>query len=255
MLDMDIQYKIFDLVPSTFINDTITATKLNQVYETNKYPGLVIAVQFLDFNTTYFRSIDEYGVINTTDDTVEYKKYLQCTLRLIVGADDEAGVMTNDFTYDDTITSYRLTEPVNGSITVTSNGGATTYIEDTDYELNANGIDVEWLGASAPADNDTFNVSYDATRQANWVIGKVLKELNTWTLSTLEGALRSDDISVLATTDITDLTQRIGTDALLMKAFSIQFVYPDTWSVDLNQASTPLESIDVDLEDISITIN
>jgi hypothetical protein len=254
MLDPDIQYTIFDLVPSTFIDDTVSAVKLSNTYEVNKYPGLVIAVQFIDFNEPYFRSCDDYGTVNEDDDTVDYKEYLQATLRLIVGADDEAeATLSNTFTYLAATSYYRLTEPVTGTITVTD--GTTTFVEDTDYEVSANGLDITWLGVSTPVEETTFTVTYVATRRANWTVGKVLKELNTWVKSDLEGEMRTYDISIPRRTDITDLTKMVGEDVVVMKAFSVRLVYPDTWQVSIDGASTPLESVDVDLEDISITIN
>jgi hypothetical protein len=63
------------------------------------------------------------------------------------------------------------------------------------------------------------------------------------------------DISIPRRTDITDLSTLIGEDVVVIKAFSIGLVYPDTWQVNMGEASAPLESVDVDLEDISITIN
>jgi hypothetical protein len=252
MLDPDIQYEIFDLVPTSFIDGTVTATKLNMIYEVNKYPGVVIAVQFIDTNMPYFRSIDDYGTINTSTDILSYKEYLLSTLRLVVGADDEEATMTDTFTYYESLSSYRVTEPVLGDIVVTS--GGTTFVENTDYEVSANGIDIEWLGAT-PVDEAEFTVSYTAIRRANWTVSKVLKELNTWVKSTLETTMLGYDISIPRRTDLTDLSQIVGKDVVVMKAFSIQLVYPDTWEIDLAGAGTPLESVDLEIEDTVITIN
>jgi hypothetical protein len=253
MLDPDIQYTIFDLIPNTFIDGTVTATKLNNVYETNKYPGVTVAVQFLDFNTPYFRSIDDYGEYNATDNTIDYKEYLEATLRLVVGAEDEEDTMVDTFTYEDGTATYRLTEPVTGTITITD--GTTTFVEDTDYEVASNGIDINWLGVDTPDDDTEFTVTYVAIRRANWTVGKVLKDLNTWVKANLEATMMDYDISIPRRTDITDLSTLIGEDVVVIKAFSIGLVYPDTWQVNMGEASAPLESVDVDLEDISITIN
>ncbi len=244
MLSNEVKKVLNQMIPVTYtVNGTEVTPK--QTFGGNplgEFQGPTINFSLPVDGLSYRKFI---GELVYTDETRLQSGEAQTSLLIYkVAALDTQTSATEEIVHSTGTQGYTL---ANGPLlSITSIAG---FVAGVDYILGSDRKSVEWLGASTPADSETFTVVYEYIESGYWIASQIATELRKYILANLKVTLAPYYVDVQHVSEARDISAVFVRENVFGFAFDVQVVYTYYWSRALTDEDGPI------LEQISNTLS